>query len=139
MEDAVGYFSVSCKFRNVEDQNVWMFSGVYGPNVDRDRSLMWDELVGVRCWWDVPWCLGGDFNVVRFPLERVGSEYFSPAMYNFSDFVSVNGLVDIPLSGGNFTWSNNREVSSMSRIDRSFSRQIGVRVLLISLRKGWLG
>jgi hypothetical protein len=63
----------------------------------------------------------------------------SPAMYDFFDFVSVNGLVDIPLSRGNFTWSNNREVSSMSRIDRSFSRQIGVRVLLISLRKGWLG
>ena len=103
LEDAVRYFSVSCKFKNVEDQNVWMFIGVYGPNIDRDRSLMWDELVGVCCWWDVPRCLGGDFNVVRFPLERVGSESFSPTMYDFSDFIFVNGLVDIPMLGGNFT------------------------------------
>jgi hypothetical protein len=80
LEDAVEYFFVSCKFRNVEDHNIWMFSGVYGPNVDNDRGLMWDELAGIRSWWDVPWCLGGDFNVVQFPSKRVGSDHFSPAM-----------------------------------------------------------
>ena len=39
IEDAVGSFSVSCKFKNVVDQNVWMYRGVYGPNVDRERGL----------------------------------------------------------------------------------------------------
>ena len=118
VEDAVGFFSVSCKFKNVEDQKIWMFTGVYGPNDDRDRRLMWDELAGMQSWWEVPWVLGGDFNVVRFPSERVGSDSFSPAMHEFSDFISFHGLVDLPLSGGNFTWTNNREVSSMSRLDR---------------------
>ena len=66
----------------------------------------------------MPWCVGGDFNVVRFPSERMGSVGFSPAMYDFSDFISDHGLIDIPLSRGNFTWSNNRDVVSMSRIDR---------------------
>uniref|UniRef100_A0A2N9EDK5 Endonuclease/exonuclease/phosphatase domain-containing protein n=1 Tax=Fagus sylvatica TaxID=28930 RepID=A0A2N9EDK5_FAGSY len=82
---------------------------VYGPNVDSNRGLMWDKLAGIRSWWDVPWCLGGDFNVVRFPSKRVGSDHFSPAMYDFSDFISTNGLIDVPLSGGIYTWSNNRE------------------------------
>uniref|UniRef100_A0A2N9G6G4 Endonuclease/exonuclease/phosphatase domain-containing protein n=1 Tax=Fagus sylvatica TaxID=28930 RepID=A0A2N9G6G4_FAGSY len=118
LEGAVGYFSVSCKFKNVEDQHVWMFTGVYGPNNVRDRRLMWDELTGIRSWWDVPWCFGGDFNVVRFPSEKVGSSNFSPSMYDFSDFIASNGLIDIPLTGGDFTWSNNREVSSLSQIDR---------------------
>ena len=67
VKDAVGQFSVSCKFKNVADQKVWMFTGVYGPNNDGDRRLMWDELAGIHSWWDVPWCVGGDFNVVRFP------------------------------------------------------------------------
>lgn len=31
LEDAVGSYYVSCKFRNVADQKIWMFSGVYGP------------------------------------------------------------------------------------------------------------
>jgi hypothetical protein len=118
IEDAVGIYSVSCKFRNVADQKVWMYSGVYGPNADRERSIMWDELAGIRSWWGVPWCVGGDFNVVRFPSERMGAVGFSPAMYDFSDFISDLGLIDIPLSGGNFTWSNNRDIVSMSRIDR---------------------
>ena len=118
IEDAIGIYSVSCKFRNVADQKVWMYSGVYGPNADRERSIMWDELAGIRSWWGVPWCVGGDFNVVRFPSERMGVAGFSPAMYDFSDFISDHGLIDIPLSGGNFTWSNNRDIVSMSRIDR---------------------
>ena len=118
LEDAVAYFSVSCKFKNVEDHNVWMFLGVYGPNVESNRGLMWDELVGIRSWWNVPWCLGGDFKVVRFRSKRVGSDYFSPAMYDFSDFIPTNRLIDVPLSGSIYTWSNNREVSSMSCIDR---------------------
>ena len=56
--------------------------------------------------------------MVRFPSERFGSVGFSPAMHHFSDIIFANSLIDIPLSGGNFTWSNNREVASMSRIDR---------------------
>ena len=38
LEEAVGRFSVSCKFKNVVDQFVWAFTGVYGPNCDRDRG-----------------------------------------------------------------------------------------------------
>jgi hypothetical protein len=32
---------------------------------------MWEELAGVASWWGVPWVIGGDFNVVRFPSERL--------------------------------------------------------------------
>ena len=31
IEDAVGVFSVSCKFRSVITHQEWAFSGVYGP------------------------------------------------------------------------------------------------------------
>jgi exonuclease III len=118
VEEAIGQYSVSCKFQNVEDQFEWAFSGVYGPNTDSDRHFMWDELSGVCSWWGVPWCVAGDFNVVRFPSERSGSVGLSTAMMGFSDFITEMGLLDIPLQGGRFTWSNNRAHMSSSRIDR---------------------
>ncbi len=31
IDEAVGLFSVSCKFRCIEDQHEWAFFGVYGP------------------------------------------------------------------------------------------------------------
>ena len=114
----MGRFFVSCKFKNVVDDFVWAFIGVYGPNSDRDRRLFWEELVEIHSWWNVPWCIGGGFNVVRFPSERLGADFFSSAMLDFSDFISDHNLTDFPLEGGTFTWSNSRAVASQSRLNR---------------------
>jgi endonuclease/exonuclease/phosphatase family metal-dependent hydrolase len=64
---------------------------------------------------DLPWCIGGDFNVTHFPCERLGEARFCPTMTDFSELISKQGLMDLPLSGGASTWSNN---SSWSRLDR---------------------
>ena len=37
------------------------------PNSNRKRHKMWEELTGLISWWDLPWCLGVDCNIVRFP------------------------------------------------------------------------
>ena len=36
LDEATGYYSLSCKFRNVLDQFEWSFTGVYGPNLDSE-------------------------------------------------------------------------------------------------------
>lgn len=60
-------------------------------------------------------CIGGDFNVVRFPCGRLGVPLFSPMMTEFSDFISEQGLMGLPLAGGLFKWS---KYSSWSRLNR---------------------
>lgn len=54
MDEAAGYYSLSCKFKNVSDQFEWIFSGDYGPNVDREMGILWEELTDLISWWDVP-------------------------------------------------------------------------------------
>uniref|UniRef100_A0A2N9HC19 Reverse transcriptase zinc-binding domain-containing protein n=1 Tax=Fagus sylvatica TaxID=28930 RepID=A0A2N9HC19_FAGSY len=115
VDEAIGCFSISCRFREVASGFEWVFSGVYGPNRAVERRLMWDELAGIDTMWAVPWCVGGDFNLVRYPTERVGSSDLSSSMRDFLDFIFSMGLFDLPLEGGNFTWSNAR---SKSRLDR---------------------
>ena len=115
----VGQFSVSVLFRGVVDDFVWACTGVYGPNDNGQRSTLWEELSHVRARWPMAWCLVGDFNIIKYPSERLGCESFSPAMFAFSDFIENNSLVDLPLKGAFFTWFRDSGLPSMSRIDRA--------------------
>ena len=36
--------------------------------------------------------MGGDFNVVRFPFERLGSNSFTATIQEFSNFILANKL-----------------------------------------------
>ena len=69
--------------------------------------------------WPMAWCLVGDFNIIRYPSERLGCESFSPAMFAFLDFIENNSLVDLPLEGVSFTWFRDSGLPSISRIDRA--------------------
>jgi len=64
--------------------------------------------------WDISWCLGRDFNIVRTPYERS----IDSAMMEFSGFINSCGLIDPLLEGGRFTWSSHRDVPVLSHIDR---------------------
>ena len=42
---------------------------------------MWVELDSVRLRWSLAWCLIGDFNIIRYPVGRLGCDSFSSAMF----------------------------------------------------------
>jgi hypothetical protein len=111
----LGSYVAACSFRNVEDGLVWAFAGVYGPNRDNLRRRLWEELAGLMSLWDMPWCIGGDFNVTLYHSERSGVVTRRRAVAVFADFIEEQGLMNLPLSGGISTWSNS---SSWSRLDR---------------------
>ena len=56
------------------------------------------------------------FNVVRFPSERSGDSRMRQAMREFLEFIFDLNLVDIPLMGGAFTWSNNHTWSRFGKL-----------------------
>uniref|UniRef100_A0A2N9HPF7 Endonuclease/exonuclease/phosphatase domain-containing protein n=1 Tax=Fagus sylvatica TaxID=28930 RepID=A0A2N9HPF7_FAGSY len=118
IDSKVGMFSVSCHWKSLGDGFEWVGTGVYGPNRNDSRSEFWAELVEVRNQWSQPWCIFGDFNVVRFPSERRGCVRVTPAMEEFSDFIDGYNLIDLPLNGGLYSWCNGAANPSMSRIDR---------------------
>jgi hypothetical protein len=84
----VGNFLVACSFRSAIDNFVWSFRlcGVYGLNDDGVRKYHWDELVGLMSWWELMWCIGGDFNV-WFPSERSGDSRQPSSLVDFLDFI----------------------------------------------------
>ncbi|XP_059623114.1 uncharacterized protein LOC132266277 [Cornus florida] len=101
-----------------DDGFSWAFSDVYGPVDDCERLALWEELSVVKGLWSLPWCVVGDFNVVRSPSERSIGGQWTPAMMQFSEFIDGHELIDLPLEGATFTWSSGREVPTLSRLDR---------------------
>ncbi|RVX18711.1 hypothetical protein CK203_007168 [Vitis vinifera] len=43
-----GQFSLSCRFKNVENGTVWVFTGVYGPFTKEERECLWEEIGAIR-------------------------------------------------------------------------------------------
>jgi len=54
--------------------------------------------MGLNSWWSLPWCVGGDFNAIRFPSKRLGLQTSLRVCPNFliSSPLMVNGY---PLGG----------------------------------------
>ncbi|KAF5188929.1 Atp-dependent dna helicase, partial [Thalictrum thalictroides] len=96
----------------------WMHTVVYGPSRRAEKDAFIEELDNIRMWSSLPWCLGGDFNLVRFLHERKGGGRLNRYMVAFDDFVDRSNLVDYNISGADFTWAN---AISASRIDRFLS------------------
>lgn len=84
-------FLVSIKCKSQGSASLWIFSGVYGPNLHAFRSIMWDKLNLVHSNWGEPRVIGGDFNVVCHPFEKAGNHRLSSFMKEFSKF--IKGLV----------------------------------------------
>ncbi len=99
LDSVVKNFSVSCLWKGVSDSFVWVGTGLYGPSIDLLRCELWEELKAVQQTWNSPWCVFGDFNVVRFPSERLGCNRLTSHMMDFSDFIEASHLVDLPLGG----------------------------------------
>nr|XP_009599700.1 uncharacterized protein LOC104095304 [Nicotiana tomentosiformis] len=94
-----GAFSLAALVKDRVSGVEWGFGGVYGPVGEGSKVSFWEELANILGEWDIPWVLGGDFNTIRFPEERLGCSVFSRAMEEFSDFINDHLLIDLPLSG----------------------------------------
>ena len=72
---------------------------MYGPVCSGDREEFWEELGSVKGLWSNPWCVGGDFNLVRFPEERSSGGGLTASMRRFSEVLEDLELRDYPLRG----------------------------------------
>lgn len=117
MEAVIGNFSVCIKIQVINGMN-WYLSGVYGPNKIREREEFWEELAGLYGLCRPRWCVGGDFNVVRFSSEKSSGGRMTTSMRAFNNFLQDRNMRDLNLLNAEFTWSNLREDAVCCRLDR---------------------
>ncbi|KAF6167306.1 hypothetical protein GIB67_043167 [Kingdonia uniflora] len=105
----------------------WFFVLMGGNRIGHDVALLYlvsmslmritlGELEGVKNSFEVDaWCIGGDFNVIRFVHEKNSATRIISSMRSFVDFIQRNSLLDLPVTGGKFTWPSNEQNSVLCR------------------------
>ncbi|KAK3219251.1 hypothetical protein Dsin_013221 [Dipteronia sinensis] len=94
------------------------FCNVYADTVESNRKTLWNDIVVILNSFPIPWVVGGDFNAVLDPSERIGASVNMGSIRNFNSFVLRAKVIYIPLQGMAYTWSNFRDSATWSRLDR---------------------
>ncbi|XP_027060814.2 uncharacterized protein [Coffea arabica] len=97
-----------------------IFSFVHAKCSLEERSDLWQNLLADKPS-SLPWCIGGDFNVIMAPHEKCGGRPFGVREgVELMSFMEAAGVFDVGFSGSNFTWCNNRRgrAKISKRLDR---------------------
>ncbi|GMI83861.1 hypothetical protein HRI_002055400 [Hibiscus trionum] len=98
----------------------WGIVNVYGPTIEAEKHEFFRQLLNFIHSHKVAWIVGGDFNAYLCREEKIGMVCNYKTMDIFRNFVNEAQLVDLPMHGGSFTWSSNREIPTFVRLDRFF-------------------
>lgn len=118
LDHEIGAFSIAIRCRLKLSLVKWVYVGVYGPVLGVEVDSFLRELDDMKARWDLLWCIDRDFNLVRFPSERNDGRRWDSTMRKFGAFIDRWHLLDGPLKGAQFTWSNFQSPVSMSKLDR---------------------
>ncbi|XP_075095204.1 uncharacterized protein LOC142173503 [Nicotiana tabacum] len=82
---------------------------VYAKCSSLERLELWDNLYYLASNMELPWLVGGDFNVVLHKDEKIeGLSVHPPEYDDFSFCTNSCGLLDQGYKGSPFTWWNGR-------------------------------
>lgn len=90
------------------------------PKNSKRRMEFWKEQDMIKGMWNGACCIGGDWNIIRFPSDRLGGSKITGDMRHFSDWINSHSLVDLQLSSASSTWSNHQSHPATSKLDRFF-------------------
>ncbi|XP_060200547.1 uncharacterized protein LOC132628799 [Lycium barbarum] len=98
-------------------------TAVYAKCTASERMDLWSSLENLNRIINQPWCIGGDFNVILHPEEKIGGlPHRNAESYDFFECMDSCGMMDIGYIGSNYTWCNNWTPSLRiwKRLDRVF-------------------
>ncbi|KAG6730863.1 hypothetical protein I3842_01G100500 [Carya illinoinensis] len=82
---------------------------IYASCFQEHRWVLWSYLQDLDGGDNIPWFLGGDFNIIRPEGEKIGGVcHSSRGRDEFNRCIQDCSLVDLPYSGNRFSWCNGR-------------------------------
>jgi hypothetical protein len=93
---------------------------VYGPHDDARKQEFLNEIVDIHNSVIGPWLILGDFNLIKEARDKNNSNIDRRWMNKFKAALNSSNLLELPLIGRKYTWSNEQERPTLVRLDRAF-------------------
>lgn len=110
-------FSISIKFSSKISDTSWYLTNIYGPCLTEERIIFMNWFKNIQMPDDCNWLVLGDFNYIRYPSNRNREGGNINDMMVFNETISSLGLLEIPLKGRAFTWSNMQGAPLLEKLD----------------------
>jgi len=106
---------------------------VYALNLAFDRVILWKELIKESNTYNIPWCVMGDFNRVRFINEKQGGRSLNlENVQELNKFITSTAMSEMKISGVKFSWRSGPGKNIATRIDRVFCNLEWMRTFINS-------
>ena len=104
------------------------FTAIYAKCTRAKRGNLWDSIMHIQAQiksTSRPWIIGGDFNAIAKLDEHAGRSIPDlTSIREFSTLISDAALLELPTSGGPFTWTGVRHSGRVwRRLDRLLVNQ----------------
>ena len=116
-------FSIIVELAFKHDDAVWALTNIYAPCTSTGKQLFLSWLKNIQMPQEVNWLLAGDFNLIRKPEDRNKPGGDISEMFAFNEAFSTLGVVELPLFGKRFTWTNKQLSPLLERLDWFFTSQ----------------
>jgi hypothetical protein len=113
--------SISVTFTCNLSMNSWILTNVYGPSQAEGKAYFTEWFTNIDMPEDMDCLILGDFNFIRQPSDRNKPGGDINGMLLFNEAISNLGLVEIPLKGRKYTWSNMQQTPLLERLDWFFT------------------
>ena len=123
----------------VGDKNKKPNSGlliVYGSAHEEHKEEFLLELATMCHNMQVPYIVGGDFNILRHPGEKNKKMTSHKSTDLFNSIINTLALREIHISAGKYTWTNNQAHPTLEKLDRVLMSEEWEDLFpLVSIRK----
>ncbi|XP_015167778.1 uncharacterized protein [Solanum tuberosum] len=98
-----------------------MISVIYAKCTQGERLNLWESMAHLATTVNIPWVIGGDFNVITNESEKLeGRKVTDAKVRDFNHYLNVCNLENWGFKGSKYTWWNGRtdEGCIFKRLDR---------------------
>jgi exonuclease III len=125
-------FTLTVFFEFAADASPFAVTNVYAPCDPSRRDAFLSELRTLATHCDLPWMVLGDFNMTRGASDKNNGRFDAAVAADFNSVIDDLVLQELPLLDRRYTWSNNREVPTLVRLDRALINPLWSKALFNS-------